>query len=223
MGGWRRCGVIAATAALVTALAMNGCGPAADDLCGRLAATKGCDPSAQQKCTDALASAKSAEPSCAALIDALAKCIAPLKLSCNGATSLSANGTGDIGGGQNFTSVGGYDLVVNDAKCDVERRGLEACRTCADAAGATKPGVLGVSDRCGAAPCAPGLACQGGICTKACATDDDCKARADGCKLQFQYPNVCKDGTCTRSCGSDTSCSVWVSSTSKCVSKACTL
>lgn len=208
--------------ALVVGLAVA-CGAGSDDLCGRLAGGSRCDGTATSTCTDALTKAKAAEPKCAALIDALAKCIAPLKLSCSGGAGIAANGTGDIGGGQNFTTIGDFSVVVNDAKCDIERRGLEACRTCPDAVGATTPSVLGVGDRCSTGTCAKGLSCQGGICTKSCTQDDDCDARADGCRLLAQYGNVCRDGKCTRACGDDYVCIAGVSSSSTCVNKACSL
>ncbi len=118
-----------------------------------------------------------------------------------------------------------HHFSPHDSTCDEHRRGLEACRTCPDAAGATVVGVLGVGDRCGVGDsCADGLLCGGGICTRTCSSDSDCGARADGCALQFQYPNVCDGaGMCTRSCGSDTSCEVWVGPGSRCVDDACTL
>jgi hypothetical protein len=191
------------------------------DLCGSLADAGGCGSDVESRCSSAISAVKSDAPSCSALVDALTSCMAGLTLSCSG-SDIVANGSGDIGGGQNFARFGDTSFIVNDARCDVERRGLEACRTCPDAVGATKPGVLGIGDRCDSGSCASGLTCEGAICTRACTSDDDCKARADECKLQFQYANVCKDGKCTRSCGDDYSCHAWVSASSKCADRACT-
>lgn len=106
----------------------------------------------------------------------------------------------------------------------VYRRGLAACQSCPSAVGADDPEVLGVGDECGGNHgCAATLSCEGGICTKSCASDDECAARADDCKLQVQYANVCAAGKCTRSCGDDFACQSWISGTSTCTEGACTL
>jgi hypothetical protein len=208
------------TALLV--LSITACG--AKDVCSNLGASPTCDNTTAQKCEDALTQAKAKEPACEPQLTALASCISTLTLTCVDSSSIAANGDGMDGAGQNFTSVGDFSVVVNDSKCDVSRRGLEACRTCPDADGAKTPNVLGVGDKCPASvPCATGLSCQSGICTKSCSADDDCKARADGCKLQYQYGNVCASGKCTRGCADDYLCSADVSSSSKCVNSACSL
>lgn len=211
-------------AAIATAFAHTGCDDGPSDVCSALGSASGCNSDAPRECRDAIAMAKQADPTCAALVDALAECIAGLDLSCTGPGSIAANGDGMFDGGQNFTMIGDATVVVNDTGCDEHRRGLEACRTCPDAVGATTVDVLGVGDRCdGGTACADGLTCTGGICTRPCADDDACKARADGCNLQSQYPNVCgADGMCTRSCGSDYSCAAWIGDGSTCVDGACT-
>lgn len=210
---------------VLAAILVGGCADEPTDFCSVLAGAPGCNEDTRALCDDAIATAQSEAPACAPHVDALAECISTLDLECTSSSSISANGVGDIGGGQNFTDIGGYSVVVNDAACDAHRRGLEACRTCPEAAGATEVGVLGIGDRCdGGGTCASGLSCQGGICTRSCDSDDDCKARADGCALQFQYANVCDaSGTCTRSCGSDSACQAWVGPGSSCSDQACTL
>lgn len=213
--------------AIVAASGLTGaaaaCSDRPGDLCSVLAEAPNCNGETQSKCEAAIASAQDEAPACAPLVDALAECIAGLRLECTGPDSISANGDGEIGGGQNFTDVGGYSVVVNDSECDAHRRGLEACRTCPDAVGATMVDVLGVGDRCDTGTCAAGLSCQG-ICTRSCSEDSECAARADGCQLQVQYPNVCNDdGMCTRSCGGDYECQAWVGPASTCSDGACTV
>jgi hypothetical protein len=206
------------------AAALLSCGTTdARGLCAQLTARNDCSPDAPQQCESALATEKSSHPTCAPFVDALASCIAKLSVSCTGATSIAARGDGNFDGPRNFTSVGGYDVVVNDSGCDKYRRGLEACRGCPTAAGANEVEKLGIGEKCtNASQCATGLACQK-ICTKACTDNDDCLARSDECKLKYQFPNVCVAGKCTRSCSGDTSCQSWVDSASTCVSSSCTL
>lgn len=212
-------------AAGIASSSLGACSDEPGDLCGRLAIEPSCeDGDAKSVCEMSIAMAKSATPECAPLVDALVECIADLELSCTGPASIAANGDGMVGGGQNFVDVGGSSVVVNDSECDEHRRGLAACQSCPDAAGATTVGVLGVGDRCGPEDtCAAGLQCDG-ICTRSCTEDAQCSARADGCALQFQYPNVCSaDGFCTRSCGGDYECETWVGPGSLCVDSECTL
>jgi hypothetical protein len=206
----------------LSALALAACHVSDRDFCSQLADAPGCGGDTKGLCRDAIASEQS-QP-CADQVTALADCMASLELSCTSSSSISARGDGVIGGGQNFTQVGGFDVVVNDSECDVHRRGLEACRTCPDAAGAMEVDVRGIGDACEDADCAQGLVCHGaGVCTRSCESDDECKARADGCQLQVQYPNVCAENQCRRSCGDDFSCQAWVGDGSRCVDGACTL
>ncbi len=195
------------------------------DVCAKLGLASSCGNTAQTQCLDAIKKARAEDAKCEPHITALTECLASLTLSCTGSSSIAANGDGKFGAGQNFTDIGGYSVVVNDSTCDVHRRGLEACRTCPTAVGANAVGVLGVADKCGAdtAACAAGLTCEGGVCTKSCTVDADCDARADGCRLQYQYANVCASGRCTRSCGDVYACQAWVGKASKCEAKACTL
>jgi len=209
----------------ISTASLGACANGPNDFCSELAGAEGCSGETKSQCEAAISSAKAESAVCAPFVDALAECIAGLDLRCTGSSSISANGDGIIGGGQNFTDIGGNSVVVNDSACDEHRRGLEASRSCADAAGATVVGVLGVGDHCGPGDeCAAGLSCTGAICTRSCSSDDECRARADGCALQFQYPNVCSDaGMCTRSCGDSYSCEVWIGPGSQCMDGACTL
>ncbi|MBL8951611.1 MAG: hypothetical protein JNK82_12590 [Myxococcaceae bacterium] len=206
-------------------VSLAACG-GAPDVCTRLAKSGTCSDTAYTQCTDAIAKAKADSATCAPQVTALVECLAGLdEVECTGSSSVATRGDGMFGGGQNFTDIGGFSVVVNDSRCDVHRRGLEACRSCPSATGARDVFVLGIGDKCnaGGAACATGLSCQGGICTKSCSNDDECDARADGCRLQYQYANVCASGKCTRSCGDDFSCGAWVGASSKCMSRACSL
>jgi hypothetical protein len=220
--------------ALSSVLFVLGCGGSGgSDLCSQLAQSYSCCPRSSEagcpqmvmsNCKAAIAKANADKPACAPFVDALIKCGTSLEVSCSSATSVAITGDGKFFGGSNFVAIDSYDVVVADSKCDVFKRGLEACRTCPTAVGAAVVDALGVGDRCPAsAPCAAGLSCQSGICTKSCSMDSDCEARADGCRLQFQHPNVCVAGRCTRSCADRFLCEVNVSSSSACVNRACTL
>lgn len=205
-----------------------GCGPTdpTSAFCLKLGSKSPCDQSTASKCLQAIDDGKKADGTCAPFIDRLVACGAGLDLSCTGTSSISVVGDGKFNGGQNFTVIAGYDVVVNDSKCDVYRRGLEACRTCPTAVGAKEVEALGVGDKCSAASspaCATGLACEGGLCTKGCSADADCDARADGCRLQVQSPNVCRSGKCTRGCSGDFSCQAWVGTSSTCINQGCSL
>jgi|GEM_PF-2042252 len=207
-------------------LVLTACGgDAAGAFCGSLGKEPSCNQETAGKCQTAISEGKAADAVCAPFIDKLVSCGSSLKLSCTGTSSISIVGDGMFNGGQNFTDIGGNRVVVNDSKCDVYRRGLEACRTCPTAAGAKEPEALGIGDSCGPSitpACATGLTCNG-ICTRSCTKDSECEARADGCKLSFQYPNVCSAGKCTLSCGSVFTCTVKVGDASRCEKGACTL
>lgn len=207
-------------------LSLVACG-SGGDLCARLQ-SEGlqCDRmTTQMKCTSAITAEKTEKPACAPMVDALVACLVPLRLTCTGSSSIAAVGDGESGPGQNFTDVGGQSVVVNDLNCSRYRRGLAACRSCPTAVGATEVEAIGIAEACPGvkgAPCATGLTCTSGVCTKSCTADAECAARADDCKLSFQYPNVCKNGKCVRSCSDDFLCQSVVS-TSRCVEKACSL
>lgn len=214
------------TLGLVLAVVAVGCGGSAD-LCSRLQSEgSGCDRAkTKERCEAAIKTAKADKPECAPMVEALASCIAPLKLSCLSSDSISANSDGMFEGGRNFIDVGGFSVIVGDVNCSRYRRGLAACRECPEAAGAKDPEALGVGDKCPGVggSCATGLTCQSGICTRACTSDDDCLARADDCKLRVQFPNVCRSGKCTLGCSGDSLCSVEVASGSTCQQNGCTL
>ncbi len=147
--------------AVTALLALTACGgDAASAFCGKLGAAPSCNQETAGKCEKALSDARAADPTCAPFVEKLVSCGSNLKLSCTGTSSISIVGDGMFNGGQNFTDIGGNQVVVNDSKCDVYRRGLEACRTCPTAAGAKEPEALGIGDTCGAAITPTGASCR---------------------------------------------------------------
>ena len=137
-----------------------------------------------------------------------------------------------FGGSTNSTRISGFDVVVEDSLCDVHRLGLEACRTCPEAPGAGEIGVRGIGEKCDVtvfddgtegSNCASSTVCYHGICTRYCEDDDDCAARADGCMLHSDAPNVCVAAQCTVSCSDDDSCKAWIGNASECRLGACTI
>jgi hypothetical protein len=224
-----------AAAALVAVLVNAGgatCSSGSQDLCGELAQAQDCTEDAPQSCRNAIAAQNQKTPDCSSMLDALTTCLAGLTLSCTpdgiAVNAPTANDDGDKSGGgpDNFSSVGDDDVVVNGG-CGIEKRGYDACTTCTDAPGAKQTGVLGIGDACSSGGCADGLECMDGQCTRSCSSDDDCHARAKGCRLRAQFGNVCVPvhGTnrCTVSCafGDDASCQFMYGSNYKCDNQAC--
>ena len=215
-------------AASAVALAVACSSSTSTDLCSKLASGEGCSADATSQCTSAIAAQKQQTPDCGALLDALTGCLAGLSLSCTG-DGIAANGPqssgGDPSGGgpDNFSTVGGKGVVVNNG-CDDEKRGYDACTTCADAPGATQPGVRGIGEGCTGSECATGLECTAGQCTRSCTSDSDCKARSKDCQLLVQFPNTCATfggaKRCTLSCafGDTTSCQFFLGSNYACTS-----
>lgn len=201
---------------LAVAACSGGTPTTAAQLCTSLSSVVGCDTSEVTACEQGLDAELAAHPDCGAQLDALAACIAPLTLACGG--GVSANGEGDFDGPDNYTDMGGYSLIINDAACDRIKRGYDACRTCPEAVGALEIERLGMGDRCEATDeCADGLECVTGLCTGACTTDDDCWARAKDCRLKIQHANVCADlgdgPVCARTCtlgGVVDECTYWL-------------
>lgn len=117
------------TFGLPTALFTSACSDdgGSGDLCGSLPSKSGCDSSATRTCNGAIEREKSSSPSCTSRLDELTSCIAALDVSCTGTTSIAANGDGQFQG-QNFISIGGASVVINDSKCDAIKRTYESCR-----------------------------------------------------------------------------------------------
>jgi hypothetical protein len=118
------------TIGLPTARLSSACGDDGDggsSLCSSLPSRSGCDSSATKTCNGAIDSEKSSHPSCTSQLDELTSCIAALDVSCTGTTSIAASGDGQFQG-QNFISIGGASVVINDSKCDALKRTYESCR-----------------------------------------------------------------------------------------------
>lgn len=223
----RRSAASGLVAVVLAALAACSSSSQSGNLCDSLASVAGCGSSARDGCNSAIAAQKQQTPNCANMIDALAQCLAGLSLSCTG-NGIAANGSGmdpdkEGGGGDNFSSVGGRDIIVNGG-CDLEKRGYDACTTCASAVGATDVGVKGIGEPCTGSDCASGLTCTQGECTRACTSDSDCKARSKNCQLSAQFANVCTTiggaMRCTGSCafGDTSTCQFTYGSTYHCTS-----
>lgn len=131
----------------------------------------------------------------------------------------------------NFVDVGDITLVVNDGGCSVRKNGYEACTTCTTcttAAGANEPNTHGIGERCETSRnCATGLTCGSGICTRSCSSDSDCYARAEDCRIKFQFANVCAtiggSRQCTTSCGfgDDNKCTFDYGRSATCTNQQC--
>jgi hypothetical protein len=200
----------------------GGNGPA--DLCGRLGSVPSCGAEGQTRCTQAIDKEKTDHPDCAGLLDALTSCIARLTLEC-GSTSLMAKGTTpgyavwSYVDDRNFFDIGGQGVTLDDDRCSQVKRGFLACRSCPQAPGSDAPYVRGVAEVCDASgQCAAGLDCTSGMCTRACATDAECKLRGDGCGSGGK----CAGGRCTLTCSTYDSLSCTnFGGTYKCVSGVC--
>lgn len=212
-------------------LALVGCGgrpSTAAELCADLPRYEGCDRDFADSCSTALEAALADSPECEPMFDALAQCIGRLELSCVPTDQLAAVGDGEFDGPDNFTSFGArFDWIVNDTSCDLYKRGVDACLTCPDAAGATDPEHKGIGEPCGAATeCASGLDCEDGQCTRGCESSDDCDARSKECRMKYQFGNTCAeiDGEdrCTRSCTNGSfDCEFLFGEGYSCVDEAC--
>jgi hypothetical protein len=199
----RRRGWVYALAAWTLAGCGGGSGPgtegdAVQRFCAAAAAAPACDPAAT--CEDRFQQGIVMSSKCEARYYDFAACLAELSLACVDGPDFEIHASGDGSPAPSYLSVMPiYAFYVDDGACYQVGLDLRSCTVCSGAVG--YPGGRGVGDRCSdSQPCADGLGCQFGMCTKPCTGDGDCQgtnAGPDSCPNEFSLQNYCNnEGMC---------------------------
>jgi hypothetical protein len=99
----------------------------AGDFCHRLGASSDCGGTGESTCRQAISAQLSSTPQCETALTQLLACAAKLsRVGCSGNSSAYAIGDGTIVN-NNFVTVGGANLVVEDSSCTSLKQAYDAC------------------------------------------------------------------------------------------------